>query len=614
MKKYIFSIYRMTRSKAKAYLIIVVVALSSTVIGLSAGFIHAQSRAVLYYPRLGVPACTSASDGTNSLDNLDTGFTVVVGTDPQEFNVPNDWTTKNNWEIALSYAILDNSTLINTEIVTINRISNPYTSRGLADTSQLTKNAVEISVSITSQIEPVLYDLYIGYKTSLNLDSLGGYITAEEGGFLGNYGSAVSGDGFILKESNAVYIPSVNDSAPSATLGSVAETISKDPWSLIQITDVHTATGGSGSWANFLKMDNLAQALSIWAPDVIIGTGDITNSPDDYPIEYRRAYNYFKTLGLPVLLDNGNHDQGNLGLWPYYFGPIHSCVNWMDAYFVHFDSSTIMTSQSSSWIIDKIERFAQDHPLFVCGHIPLYDVRGRQMAGYAGSIIDAMIENSGTAMLHGHNHYDMVMDANVSLELYLDAVKHTKTALEMEIFTGACHIPSRVGNTAPSGDGTKIIITTSAAKGERGYNLHEYDIWPDYEGSIGYRRITLAENKMINYTYDKNDDGFRDPSYSIPLWCLNGSLEFNPSSPTQGANFTIANGLTEPIPSARIVYVLPKVGGQTWVPTSAMSAYSFYERNRISNGTHTFIEYRVFVEERISELIPYELTFELELV
>lgn len=605
----------MISSKHKAYILLISVLCSAFLIGGVSIGIAVQARAVLYYPRLGVPACTGNSDGSSDPTLLDGGFTVVVGVDPQEVNVPSDWKAKENWNVAISPSVIDNASLITLEVSSIRTISNPYSNLGLEDTSLLTRNAVELTVKVGSQIAPCLYDLYIGYKTAISRESLGGYIETEEGEFMGSRGSGSwRSDEFVLTEPNAVYVPSTQDSMPSSSQSQIAPAIDKDPWSLLQITDVHTATGSSGDWSNLIQMDNLAQALSIWAPDIIIGTGDITNSPDDHEIEYRRAYNYFKTLGLPVLLDNGNHDQGNLGLWPYYFGPTHAVVNWMDTYFIQFNSAAQMTTRTTSWITSNIRQYAGDYPLFLCCHIPLYDVRGRQISGYSGGIIDAMIQNGVTASLHGHNHYDMVMDADTALALYLDPVKTTKTITEMEMFTDACHVPSQVGTVAPEGDGTKIIITTSAAKGQREYRLHEYDIWPDYEGTMGYRRITVAGNKMINYTYDNDGDGQRDPSYSTPLWKLNGSLEFNEADLNQGANFTISNGLTEPISSARAAFLLPSSAGQNWMPTSTMSSYSYYERNRISNGTHTFIEYRVFVDKRVGPSIPYELKFEMELV
>jgi len=571
-----------------------------------------NARAILISPRIGAPICASASDGTWDSTPLGASINIIVGIEPNDLMVPLDWLNINNWEIGLAHSSLDNCSIIDLTIVAITAVSNPFTSLGLEDSSIWTKNAVEIEASIPQQIDACLYDLYIAY--GMELDELQTRNT-EVGSYFSDIAVGLGTSPFVISEPNAVYVPLDTDATPNSANGN-------DPFSLIHITDVHTASNLLGEWTNQLKMENLAEAMSIWAPDVVVETGDITNAPDHYPIEYQIAYNYFLKLGLPLIICNGNHDHGNLALWKQYFGALFTDVNWMGAHFIQINTATSsgVSGRAVNWVLSLLKEHRGDQwqgpPIFLNMHIPLIDINARQAQSYGAVLMDAMINNGGTAVLQGHNHYDMVMDADKALPIYLDLVKNMEIVLDETQFSDACHIPSRVGNTAPFGGSTKLIITTSGGKDERGSKLRENDLWPDYQGYNGYRRMTLVENTMINYTYDLDDDGDRDPSYSTPLWMLNGSLDFDSLHPEFGANYTITNNLTEGIDSARVRFILPLIPAQNWVPAVSMGTegVDYHLRYSVSNSTHQFFEYRIAVPKRINQNTPSIVEFNMELV
>jgi hypothetical protein len=288
----------------------------------------------------------------------------------------------------------------------------------------------------------------------------------------------------------------------------------------------------------------------------------------------------------------------------------------MGVKFIQINTASFLNGKQVSWISSTLKNRPAKSTVFLNGHIPLIDVLGRPYQGYSAVLLDSMIKYGGTAVLQGHNHYDMIMDADKALPIFKDLIKSINVAIGSEIYTEACHIPSRVGNSAPSGVGTKLIITTSGAKDERGYKLRNEGIWQDYQVYLGYRRITLANNQMVNYTYDLDGDNIRDPSYSTPLWQLNGSYEFDPLNPSIGCNYTIINNLTEPIESARVRFLLPNEIGKTWQPTSGLGieGTDFIKRYSVSNATHSFFEYRIRVPERIDQNTPSIVKFEMELV
>ncbi|MBD3350750.1 MAG: hypothetical protein GF364_04600 [Candidatus Lokiarchaeota archaeon] len=592
--------------KAISFMISIVCCSTLIITVLSINFFLAK--AYLISPRLGTPLCFSASDGTGASSPILNTESIYIGSDPAEVNVPNAWLDKSKWDVAISHSMIDNCSLIELEIKSISKCANPYVSIGIGDSSILSRNAIEMKVSIPLQVDACLYDLYVGYNIDLTTVS---DLSTEPGAHIGEtiLGNLKTGS-FVLSEANAIYVPHEDDATPSEPAKI------SDQFSMIQITDVHTATDSSGEWSNYLKMKALAESISIWAPDVIIGTGDITNAPDDWPIEYLRSYDYYKNLGIPIIMANGNHDHSNLGLWDYYFGPIYSNIDWMGARFLQINTATMLKGQTVNWVTQSIKKYAPENPLFVTCHIPLIDVLGRQSQGYSASIMDAMLKYGGTAVLQGHNHYDMVMDGDKALNNFLNLMKTSLTTMEIEYFDDACHTPDNVGIEAPDTDVTKMIITTSAAKNARPYKLTDSHVWDDYQGYLGYRRITLADNKIANYTYDLNEDGLRDPSYSTPIWNLGAEFSFDEYNLAGGANYTITNNLTESIPNARVPFILPLQIGQTWQPKPSMGTegVDYFLRVSVSNSTHEYREYRFKVPKRLDSEHPTIKTFEMELV
>ncbi|NMC03958.1 MAG: hypothetical protein GYA24_02040, partial [Candidatus Lokiarchaeota archaeon] len=351
----------------------------------------------------------------------------------------------------------------------------------------------------------------------------------------------------------------------------------------------------------------LRAAISILAPELVVMTGDLTRSPYDRPSEYALARAWFSTLGIPAIISSGNHDSGNMGLFSKNFGPQSASISWGGTRFITFRSDMPIPSKVVSTIArDLLETKLAGQPSFLACHVPLVDVFARQTQGSSAAIIDAILRANGTAILQGHNHYNLVMDAATALDRYRALGTQTGTIVD------ACEFTTLSGEAMPGVNGPKLVITTTG-----GYDGRDElnDAWPSYIPTAGYRVVTMANNRIANYTYDMDGDGARDASYAQPLFdftapagvhdpMLAFSLAYDPFDLESGATCVIFNNLTETILAARAAIVLPINSTHRWQPIAGPIAV--HERARFSNGTHEFIDLRLHVSARNTATIQLQ--------
>jgi hypothetical protein len=539
--------------------------------------INNNIRAELIYPRMGASIRTSPTEGSQSAKEwLEKPISIWISTDPAMGLLPNQWNKKSLWMIGLEASVISNMSLVICDVIEI--------SQGRMDAIMDRSLALEIIVKIPGTIEPGLYNLHVAFKHNLTEVRAPIY----PGSFLGVKGSGnAHTEGFYLSERVCVYVPWINDPEPN-------EQNPLNAFSFITMNDIHIAFSSIEETipSNFAHLNQLREELSIWAPEVIIISGDLTNAPKNFPNEYMFGYEFYSSLGIPILTNNGNHDQGNLGLFPYYFSPLQSITDWSTVRFINFNSALQIDQKSTNWIINGIKIATNNRQaVFLASHIPLMDVFARDVSGSAAAIMDAMIMYNGTGLLHGHNHYNLVMDAEKARSAYLTYGNMEK----------ACEIPSPQNPSVSEITKPKLIITTSGAKGARDKLT---DFWTNYQAYEGYRRITIQNNRMMNYTYDLDGDGFRDPSYSQPLFQLNRTINYDSLigiDPNAGVTYTIINNLTESIPSARVMVTVPKAPfGYQW---NATGVNNILLRSQIANLTHVTLEYRVPIAAKTTQTI-----------
>lgn len=76
---------------------------------------------------------------------------------------------------------------------------------------------------------------------------------------------------------------------------------------LFHISDVHFGA------EDRVALDAVARAIAAERPDALVCTGDLTQRAKHR--EYARASEWFGSLGLPILLEPGNHDLPYFNLW-----------------------------------------------------------------------------------------------------------------------------------------------------------------------------------------------------------------------------------------------------------------------------------------------------------
>lgn len=82
---------------------------------------------------------------------------------------------------------------------------------------------------------------------------------------------------------------------------------------LLHISDVHFGVEDRSA------LDVVAQAIADDAPDAVVCTGDLTQRATHR--QYAEAADWFNSLGVPVILQAGNHDMPYYNLWERFTDP-----------------------------------------------------------------------------------------------------------------------------------------------------------------------------------------------------------------------------------------------------------------------------------------------------
>jgi hypothetical protein len=596
---------------AKTIFPLAIIILSAVAITGSLLIVTTSTRAILVNPRLGSPVYGPATSGIGPAgEYIQDTFSIWVGTDPADAPVPQAWLATSDWHVGLVPNVLEGAQGVACLVAAATRGSSPFVSYGTGDSSPLSQNAVRLDLRIPRSTQPGCYDLHVGFK----VDPLTGNTAAPvvPGTYQGPAGSAsdLSSNSFTLAEANCVYVPWVNDSLPSSPVASPGPSDYYRPWSLVQITDMHfgaNETTGLQVPSSAVYTDAVRDAISIMSPELVVMTGDLTGSPYKRPSDYLVARDWFASLGLPAIISNGNHDSGNMGSFLHLFGPQAGSINWAGMRFLPFRSDKSIPASTVSMIASELHAAAlAGQPAFLACHVPLVDVFGRQTSGSSAAILDALVRENGIALLQGHNHYNIVMDAATALDRYLALGTETGSIED------ACEFTTLSGEALPPVDGPKLVITTCG-----GYDGRDdlNDAWPSYIPTTGYRVISMASNRIANYTYDMDGDGFRDASYAQPVFdftapvgtknpMLNFSLVYDAGNLSAGATYAIFNNLTEAIPAARAAIILPVNATYHWQPLPGPIA--IHERARFTNGTHEFIDLRLRVSAKSTATIQLQ--------
>lgn len=189
---------------------------------------------------------------------------------------------------------------------------------------------------------------------------------------------------------------------------------------LFHISDVHFGV------ENRAALDEVARAVSAERPDAVICTGDLTQRAKHS--EYAAAREWFAGLGVPVVLEPGNHDMPYYNLWERFSDPFRRFRRLQEAVGATLESAdvvlvSLLTTVSAQWRFPwsdgvvkppalakargALDRLRDDprHKI-VIGHHPLLGPQdGRANPTIGGDAAFAALAAAGAdAMLSGHIH------------------------------------------------------------------------------------------------------------------------------------------------------------------------------------------------------------------
>ena len=188
---------------------------------------------------------------------------------------------------------------------------------------------------------------------------------------------------------------------------------------LFHISDVHFGVEDRAALAAF------ARAVSEQRPDAVICTGDLTQRAKHS--EYAAAGDWFAGLGVPVVLEVGNHDMPYYNPWERFTDPfrrynrlnakVGSTFESDDVVLVRLRTTVpaqrrfpwsdgVVTPAALADTLAELERLRGDpRTIIVIGHHPLLGPEGAPNPTIGGDSAFARIAAAGAhAVLSGHVH------------------------------------------------------------------------------------------------------------------------------------------------------------------------------------------------------------------
>jgi hypothetical protein len=547
--------------------------------------IQAKSSPILLYPRLGsaIQGPRTLGPGLNTTNFLEETMTVWVGLDPAEAMIPFEWYNQLYWSVALIPNAM--STANCTELIVVDVISgvNLGSVFGMGlDVSTLYSSAAGLVCRIPADISPLVYNLAIGFNEPINSDRQ----KSAEIDLIPKIGSWRSSnlDSFLLVDANCVAIPWEYDAFSGEDPNKLTPSNNKiNPFTLMHVTDTHFSNWNPDY---LIANENWLNDTQVLAPDLITISGDLMEHPATDLTDFEVAYNHLSTANAPFIIGNGNHDQYLLGPWRYYFGNVLSTTRFDDVSIVSFDTTLPFASGQLSWIEKQAQQGIQSGPTFIMGHYPLEP--GYFSSGWWG-IAEMMLRYNITGYLTGHSHDDMTVDLNSVIQALLaNPSEEGLMQFLVDTYSSDSHLyPIQ---------SPMMLMTRTAAKNGTVMSQDDYPI--PLEHYSGYRKLTITNNFVNNYTYDYDGDGIRDPQISTPSGLLKTYSYWETGigvNPSAGAMFRLENLLNEEIRGARAIFTVPTPPtGMQWDLSTLNKTNGAFIRAQITNGTHCWIDARLY--------------------
>lgn len=217
--------------------------------------------------------------------------------------------------------------------------------------------------------------------------------------------------------------------------------------------------------------------INVINPDVVLITGDLTYRKKSKSM--KKLKKLLNRLNPPYIIAPGNHEYED---WHQYLKHYRKTrhINTFGNFVVttlnsgHYRDQ--MTYSQLQWVKDELKNH-KNKTIFWQIHHSLFGIWS--LKNLQQELVSLIEQYQSPFVVSGHNHADDVFDK-----------AGKKRSKEWDF------------------DGTKYIITTTAGR----------DLRPKI-GSCsphyGYRLLRIKNRKLINYTYDYDGDGTREPSCSV---------------------------------------------------------------------------------------------------
>lgn len=585
------------KKKVYALLIILFVFISSSAFILYPVFNY--YRAVILAPRFGcsMQGPYTFGPGLNTSDYLENTMTFWVSPDPAESPMPSDWKNKDLWSVALIPSMLPTANC--TKLIVDKVIIGVYQSYvvGGFDTNPIIPTALGLVCKIPADIKPLTYNLAIGFRTDITAELQNqGEINLEPSAgswqspiLKKTFGVNSESPPFLLIEPNCVVIPWEYDAKSSDSIGHTTIFGNKtNPFSFIHWTDVHF-TLSDIDWLT--KKSEWINDSLVLAPNFVAISGDFISSPYEEPEAFNLAYNTLKDLGIPLIIGIGNHDQKLISPWRHYFGPIFTTATFGDVSIISIDSTLPLGAGIMNWIDDQARKSTTKGPTFIMSHYAPADTYF--LAGGFG-IMDIMLNRRLVGVLSGHSHDDCIVGIRKARDSMIDFMlgKLNEDDLSNVIneFDSLHDYSSAV--TEP------LLFMTRTTTRDGSILINQ--AFPHYSG---YRRFSIINNQVFNYTYDYNNDGVRDPQISIP----NGRFKTITYQESTNWVWSVESQFNEPVDAACAIFRIPlPTANMKWDLVGLNKTNGAYIRNYIQDTAECLIEVRVPLEPNSNTSIVLE--------
>ncbi|MHA1341217.1 MAG: metallophosphoesterase family protein [Promethearchaeota archaeon] len=558
---------------------------------------YSYARAILVFPRLGVAlqgpeVLGSNFNGDPSVNFCNERITIWIAPDPPESPVPLAWYDPKLWNVAIVPSALPTANLTILPVEKVISGKSKGTIFGPFSLNNLYDSAVGIVCKVPKYIEPVTYNLIIGFREDISVErQLLGQIKTDPspGSSQGVRGSAniLGTKPFILTEPSCISFPwafdgrSWDDSGKNIDEENAANNSLSAPFSFIHATDPH-----------FSYEERIMQELYKWrddmevlAPTFIAISGDLIDLTYEEPEAFNLTYDFLKSMALPFVITCGNHDQKMLTPWKYFFGATSSIAKFDDLYLLSFDSSLPTPGIEMNWISNVLSNIPNNYPKFLmCHYAPWGDYFN---AGWLG-ITNLALSYGVKGIIVGHYHGDYIAkveDVQNSLLAESDFIS-ISSGLSIEALNQIREkFDSSFDVTSPIED-PLLILTRSTGKESFLFENKSYS------GYSGYRRFVLEKDEVYNFSYDYNNDGIRDIQYSIPNGRFNTVLQFDSGKWT----LAIESSLNEDVIGGRALFKVPSATeGYKWDLVDLNKTNGAYIRSYLDDGIQSLIDVRCVI-------------------